>query len=147
MHKEERARARAVIGEISSYDPYTRYCVDNVGMLHVSTAKGLTPEQKQLVRANKALLVEYLTSKPEQEGQCARGHAVNWKLDNYGNWLCACYFAEQPVIKPVEQPGPATNVVSMRDYWNNSRASSQGQGKKKDDSTRLLPSQTSKRAI
>ena len=101
-----RDRAREIHNEISGYNPYTRNAVRD-GKLYINAPGGLLPEQRALIIEHRDALIELLTTPPPIWGQCMRGHAIVWKLDVYGNWLCSCYFgdtAPSPVVSTPANP-------------------------------------------
>jgi hypothetical protein len=79
-----------IIKGIGNYDPYTRYSVKEE-ILHVYSKKLLSWQEK-LIRDNKDALIEYLTVQPDINGDCIRGHKVNWVCSAYGVWVCRCYY-------------------------------------------------------
>jgi|SRR5579859_4326781 len=79
-----------IIKTIGAHDPYTRYGVID-GILHVYSKK-LLSEHEYLIINNKQAIIEYLTMSPDVEGECIRGHKVDWVCSPYGVWVCKCYY-------------------------------------------------------
>jgi hypothetical protein len=85
----QRWLGREIIGMIGAHDPYTRYSVID-GILHVYSKK-LLSDHEYLIINNKQAIIEYLTTSPDEEGECIRGHNINWWCSPYGVWVCRCY--------------------------------------------------------
>jgi hypothetical protein len=87
--------AKEIIGEISTYEPYTCYRVQE-GILYVykqyKNCKSIQESHADIIRGNKDLLIEYLTKPPEMDGECIRGHKIDWVCMPYGTWVCKCYY-------------------------------------------------------
>jgi hypothetical protein len=92
---DRRELARAIIGEIGAYEPYTCYNVRD-GILHVykqyRNCKSIQECHKDIIRANKEALLEYLTTPPDIDSECINGHKIDWVCTPYGVWLCRCYY-------------------------------------------------------
>jgi hypothetical protein len=131
-----RAAAARVRDAISSYNHKTTYqveCFDALSdKLIVTVPGGLLAEQRELIKRYRDELVALLTTPPEQSGTCVRGHAIVWRCNDYGLWVCACYFVTSEATTPPEQSTPASTT---RNYW-----------KAKEDSIGVLPSPFTQKA-
>jgi hypothetical protein len=84
-----------IVKTIGGYEPYTRYSVID-GLLHVYSKK-LLSWQEYMIKENKDAIIEYLITPPDVEGECIRGHQVNWVCSPYGVWVCRCYYEERSI--------------------------------------------------
>lgn len=113
-----REETRAIIVEINSSNNGVRYCYDQAtDKLLITANGGLLPEQRALITANRADIVAYMTI-PPCSGMCQRGHAIEWKFDASGVWLCACFY--QPyALEVVEVPYQRVKEEkkSVKNYW------------------------------
>jgi hypothetical protein len=132
MDTSVRARAREIVSAITRYNPLTTFEVQG-DTLYVTASGGLMDEQRELIREHKSELVALLTTPPEQSGMCVRGHAIVWRCNDYGLWVCACYFVTPEATTP--PPEQSTHASTTRDYW-----------KAKEDSISVLPSSFTQKA-
>jgi hypothetical protein len=85
---------RSIKNEILAENPFTQIRVEK-GRLIVRAPQGkLTKLQRELATDFKDDLIEYLTT-PPATGECIGGHASEWILTKYGDWVCSCYRAAE----------------------------------------------------
>jgi hypothetical protein len=90
----DRAGIRSIKDEILAENEWTQIRVER-GRLIVRAPQGkLTEKQRELVMAHKEELIAYLTT-PPATGECIGGHASEWILTKYGDWVCSCYRAAE----------------------------------------------------
>jgi len=81
----------------------------------------LSEEAREIVRANKAALLTYLTTPPDEPRPCAHcERAGQWVLDWMAIWVCDCYY--HPEYRTPAGPAPSTQKVSdqgrtLAEYW------------------------------
>jgi hypothetical protein len=85
-----RDQGRAAICMLGAIDNSFTYRVEG-DQLHVLTHQEIGEEARAIIRSHKPAIISYLTTPPQIEGQCIRGHEIMWKCTPAGLWLCACY--------------------------------------------------------
>ena len=92
----DRNKARKIIAEISSYNPYTTFTAVVGTTFKLSTVEGsLAKEQHILALQNHALIAWYISTPPSTKAQCRNRHAVEWTCTQYGIWMCKCYYRQK----------------------------------------------------
>lgn len=111
----DRNEARQLINTICSYDIHTQFRMD--GNMSIGTRGTMHHEVRQIIQAHQTLLKWYLSTPPEQSGQCVHGHEIDWQLSKNGTWLCACYFGpyRQPSTNQEHATPPDSNKLSR--FW------------------------------
>jgi hypothetical protein len=105
--REQGLKVRDAVSELASQ---TRYIISD-GTIFLKVPSGITGQQRALVRENREALYCYLTTPPPATGQCRRGHPVTWRINEYGVWVCGCYWSPPDVVftSPVK--------VLQQDFW------------------------------
>lgn len=89
----DRYHARAIKSAILAENNNTFFRVDKGRLI----LKGdLTARQRELATNFRDELVAYLTTPPDQAGQCRNcKQPIEWVCNKYGDWVCSCYHRER----------------------------------------------------
>lgn len=96
---------KKVVLRLMGENPHIRFIVDGNDLIIKPGPLGLTPGQRDLIREHKEEIKYYLSTPPDQQGLCRRGHPVQWKRSENGLWLCGCYFRVPPKPEARKQLG------------------------------------------
>lgn len=119
----DRNDIRAIISEIRSYYVGTFFRQDTLGRVTLVAPGGhITQEQHDLLCRYRKEISWYLTTPPDETGECWKGHKIEWICSPFGIWLCVCYLGRQ-YHSPQPQPLtlPQKPQPKYRNHWTQER--------------------------